>query len=127
MNIILYNGKIYAGRDLSLHEAIGITDNKIAAIGTNEELLSMADDQTQKLDIGGKAVFAGFNDSHMHLLNYGYTRGMVPLFDANSIEDIQQRSIKFISENPVQEGEWVFGRGWNQDLLVDEKNLPNTP
>ena len=124
MDLILHNGKVYAGRELTLHEAIGITGNKIAAVGTSRELLAMSGDRTKKIDLAGKAVFAGFNDSHMHLLNYGYSRMMVPLFDANSIEDIQARSKKFIEENPAEEGTWIFGRGWNQDLFEEEKVFP---
>ncbi len=124
MDIILFNGKVYAGEELKVAEAVAVKGNKIAAIGSSEELLALKTSESQLIDLEGKAVFPGFNDSHMHLLNYGYSKTMIDLIGATSIEDIQRRSESFIAENGYEEGEWIMGRGWNQDFFTGKKEFP---
>ncbi len=125
MDLILYNGKIYSGENLTPVEAVGVKDKKINILGNDEEILSQKSENTKIINLDGKSVFAGFHDSHMHLLNYGYSKTMIDLIGSKSIDDIQERSRKFISENSFEDGEWIFGRGWNQDYFEGEKVFPN--
>lgn len=117
MDRILHNGKVYRGLELEMVSAIGIKDSKIVMLGSDDFVLESKTEQTQCIDLKGRAVFAGFNDSHMHLLNYGYTRTMVRLTGARSIEDLQERARDFIEQNDFEEEEWILGRGWNQDYF----------
>jgi predicted amidohydrolase YtcJ len=66
--IILHNGKIYTmAVDPPIAEAILIEGNLIVAIGTNDAILDMADENTTIFDLQGRAVFPGFIDPHTHL------------------------------------------------------------
>lgn len=69
--LILYNGKITTLN--SAHpqvSAIAIADGRIVATG-GEELLGTANDKTQRIDLKGRRVIPGLNDSHMHVIRGG--------------------------------------------------------
>lgn len=64
---ILYNGSIYtAGREWSKVQAVALAGPKIAAAGTNEQILKYREKNTQVIDLQGKMVLPGFVDSHAH-------------------------------------------------------------
>ena len=52
-------------------EAIAIKDGKIDAAGTNDEILRQRGPATKVIDVGGRAVIPGLNDSHMHPIRGG--------------------------------------------------------
>ena len=66
---VFYNGTVFTGEGFI--EAFVTDDNKFVATGSNAALLEQYPDVPQH-DLGGKFVCAGFNDSHMHVLNDGY-------------------------------------------------------
>lgn len=125
MDIILYNGKICTlDNENTIAEAIVIKGNKIEFIGKNEEALQLKKKDTKIIDLEGKMAVPGFNDSHMHLLNYGYTATKVKLNDATSIEDLILLGKKALNNRQLKKGDWLLGRGWNHDYF-DNKRLPN--
>ena len=74
MITLYYNGKIYTGT-LPLVTCFAVEDGTICFAGREEE----APEADVRIDLKGKFVCAGFNDSHMHLLNYGQSLKMAPL------------------------------------------------
>ena len=42
---------------------------------------------------------------------------MVDLSGTKSIEELQQRIRQYIIKNRINKGEWIRGRGWNQDCF----------
>ena len=65
---VLHNGTIVTvDEDFSIAEAVAIKDGLIVAVGSNSEVLALAGSGTEKMDLGGKTVLPGFNDSHLHL------------------------------------------------------------
>lgn len=116
MDLILYSGRIYTMNN-SEFEAIAIEGKKIKAVGSNEEILKLKKTHTETIDLKGKLVFPGFNDSHMHLMGYGAALCQVDLSKAKSIEDLINLTKEFIEDNQIKPGTWVIGRGWNQDYF----------
>jgi len=125
MDTILVNGKVYTvDNKRSIKEAIAIKNGIIADIGTNEEILSLKNDNTEIIDLKGKLILPGFNDSHMHLVNLGYTLSKVSLYGVSSLDQIGKRIYEYIEENKLKKGTWIMGNGWNQDYFQDEKRFP---
>lgn len=115
MGTILKNGRIHTlDCNDSIAEAVFMEEGKIAAVGTNEEILKLAKDGDTVIDAEGKTVMPGFYDSHVHLLSYGYSLTMAYLDDCKSIEDVIECLKKYIEDNNIPEGTWVEGRGWNE-------------
>lgn len=125
MDKIFINSKIYTmDKGRNIYEALGVNRNKIEALGSTSEILLLKDSNTEIIDLEGKTVVPGFNDSHMHLLNYGYSLTQVNLIGTDSAEEINERVKEFISKEQIEKGKWVRGRGWNQDYFKGEKRFP---
>lgn len=63
---ILHNAKIATNGVPPFVEAIAIKDGQIDAAGTNDEILRQGGPATKVIDVGGRTVIPGLNDSHMH-------------------------------------------------------------
>jgi len=124
MDIILINGKIRTmDNKRSIVEAVAIADGKISAVGSIDEMLKLKKENTKVLDLNRKTVLPGFNDSHVHLLNYGYSLTKVDCSGARSIDEVVERGKTFISEKSIKSGEWVLGRGWNDIMFKEKREL----
>ena len=74
MDMIIFNGKGYTmDNNNSRFAAVSIKDGLIYSIGSNEDILREKTSKTKLVDAQGKMILPGFNDSHMHLLSYGYS------------------------------------------------------
>lgn len=118
MKTVYYNGEVYTG-EWPLASAFAVEDGKFVFAGTDEEAAALAADA--RVDLGGAFVCAGFNDSHMHVLNFGQSLTVAPLYaHTTSIEDV----IACLKDTKPGRGGWILGRGWNQDFFSGEKRMP---
>ncbi|WP_226702999.1 amidohydrolase [Microbulbifer elongatus] len=56
--------------------AIALHDGRVLAIGGDKEVMQLATDRTQVIDLAGKRVIPGLNDSHTHLIRGGLNYNM---------------------------------------------------
>ena len=125
MKAVFYNGKVYTGEE-TLKEAFLVEDGVITAVGTDAELLTSADTETVRNDLSGSFVCPGFNDSHMHLLNYGKALRSADLSGhTDSLEGMIRYLKAYAEAHPPREGQWLTGRGWNQDYFQDVTRMPD--
>ncbi len=124
MRKIYYGGQVFAGH-LPLQQAFIVEEDHFVGAGSNEEILAQRQPEDEMLSLEGHFVCAGFNDSHMHLLNYGYTMEQCDLGKAtDSLENLKQALRDFAKEHPGGSADWLLGRGWNQDRFVPAGNIP---
>lgn len=124
MRTIYTGGRVFTG-EMPLQEAFIVAEGRILAVGTAAEMLSMRGAADEVCDLAGRFVCAGFNDSHMHLLNYGNTMGMCKLGEAtDSLGALQQALRDFAQARQLRPGEWLLGRGWNQDYFAPATGIP---
>ncbi|MDR7856807.1 amidohydrolase [Tissierella sp.] len=120
MRTLLKNGKIYIEKNTFV-EALLIEDGIIKKYGTNEELSLL--DADEIVDLEGKTVLPGLNDSHLHLAGIGSAMSSCNLTPARSIDDLIRIGREFIEDNPGLTA--MFGGGWNQDYFTSgEKRMP---
>lgn len=120
MRKILYGGKIYVEKG-NFQEALILDNNIILTVGSNEEILKNRADQL--INLAGKTVLPGLNDSHLHLVEVGASMNSCDLASSRSIDDLLEMGRNFLSEN-MEVGS-ILGRGWNQDYFTDgEKRMP---
>jgi predicted amidohydrolase YtcJ len=122
MRTLFTNGKIYQKRNV-FAEAMLIENNTIKKVGSNLELIPYIID-SNVIDLQGKTVLPGFNDSHLHLYGTAAFMCAVNLHGCLSIDEIISRSKEFIRDHENTE-ETLIGRGWNQDFFTDEVRLPD--
>src|SRR5581483_2236660 len=87
---ILYNGNIWTGDErLPRAQAIAISDGRILAVGSNDDVLHLLSPLTRKVDLGSKTVLPGFNDAHSHPF-YSYVDHLKKVAcDKDSVDAIQ--------------------------------------
>ena len=122
MKTIYHGGQVFTGA-LPLQEAFIVEGGRFLASGTDEEILALLEDGDVLVPLEGRFVCPGFNDSHMHLVNYGNLMNMCDLTgDATrSLAAVQQALRTFAAAHP--EG-WIIGRGWNQDFFTPATDIP---
>jgi predicted amidohydrolase YtcJ len=83
------------------------------AVGSNADVSSVADRNSEILDMHGKTILPGLTDSHIHLQHLGRSLTMVNC-ETDQIQDCYDR-LK-VRANGTVPGEWILGYGWNQNL-----------
>ncbi len=126
VDLILINGDIVTMNPSNPRaEALAVKGDRFIKIGNNQEILSLKTDKTKIIDLENNLLVPGFNDAHLHLLNYGYSLKMIDLASLKSINEIINKAKDFISTNNIAPGEWIRGKGWNHEFFIDEKRFPN--
>lgn len=124
MDLILLNGKIVTmDKDIPQAQAVAVKEGLIVKVGSNYDVLALQDNTTKVIDLDGKLLLPGFNDSHMHLLNYGLSLNTADLSQADSIDSLIHKVKSFIAAKNIDSKDWILGNGWNQDYF-SEKRLP---
>ncbi|WP_313340345.1 amidohydrolase [Sedimentibacter sp.] len=113
MRTILKNAKIYVDKE-NFQESMLISDGIIKEVGTDEYILNFEADNV--IDLDGKTVLPGLNDSHMHLSAIGEAMSLCDLTPCRSIDEIIETSKRFLINNTNLN--IIVGRGWNQDNFV---------
>ena len=121
---ILLNGKIITlDPKSSVVQALAIRDGRIAAVGTNDEIKTLAGPATRTVDVGGRTVIPGLIDSHIHAMRAGLTYSVelswigVPSL-AKGLEMIREAA------RNSRPGTWIkVGGGWTE-LQFPEKRGP---
>ena len=125
MKTAYFNGYVYTG-DWPLQEAFLVEDGVFTKTGTDAEILDSLGPVDAKVDLDGRFVCAGFIDSHMHLLNFGQTlHGAQLAAHTQSLHELLAYLKTFLDEKPPRPGQWLKGRGWNQDYFSDVQRMPS--
>lgn len=117
------NGKFYTMNwENPRAGAVGISGDRIVAVGSVEMVRSLASNETEFIDLCGKVVFPGFIDAHVHFMQTGLDRTAVYL---NKVGNIQGM-LRLVEEQAgnTYEGGWVRGYGYDETKL-GEKRVPS--
>jgi predicted amidohydrolase YtcJ len=118
VDLLLYNGKIVTVDDaFSIRNAIAVKDGRVVAVGAND--LVNRFNATRAIDLHGRTVLPGFNDTHVHL--GGQSRRNINLIDTKSIAQLKDQ----IRDKARELGpkEWITGAGWDEYQMT-EKRVP---
>jgi predicted amidohydrolase YtcJ len=118
MDIAILSASVLTGNpDQPRAEAIGITDNKIVVVGTDEAVKEQITDKTKVFEMPGRLITPGLVDAHLHFLNFGMSLRWVNLRNLPSLEACREKIREAVSKH--KPGEWIIGRGWNQNKWED--------
>lgn len=124
MKTLYLDGRVFTGA-LPLQEAFAVEDGHILAVGTSREISGLFADGDERISLRGRFVCPGFNDSHMHLLNYGASLEQCDLSQCTgSLSQLQDALRAFIRATKPAKGTWIRGRGWNQDYFSPATGIP---
>lgn len=119
-DLLVLNGTIYTVDSLfTKAEAMAVLDGKIVASGTISSILNKYESDSV-LDLRGKFIYPGFIDPHSHFRGYALGLQYIDLVGSLSFKEVTDR----ISARQHTTGQWVVGRGWDQNLWAD-KTFPD--
>jgi predicted amidohydrolase YtcJ len=112
LTIAIVNGVVWTGQpDNPLAEAVALSGDRIAAVGSTSEIRSRVSPQTTIIDAHGGMVVPGFIDSHVHFLAGGMNLASVQLRDAKTPAEFISRLRAFASTVPPET--WITGGDWD--------------
>ena len=102
-------------------QALAVRDGRIVALGSNEDIRALRNGRTETVDVGGRLVLPGFQDTHIHLQDSGteLSTGAV-LYSAETPAQLQKLVADYAAAHPNDA--WIRGWGWNAGVF-GEKNL----
>ena len=118
VDLILTNGKVLTvDSEFSIRNTVVIDDGLI--IETGDAGLTQKYKSQKIVNLEGKVLMPGFNDSHTHIR--GRPQRYIELGKVTSILEIQELISNKVAA--IGEGEWITGYGWSEDEL-DEGRRP---
>ena len=108
-------------------QAIAIRGDRIAAVGTSDEIKRSAGSNTRVIDLHGQLAIPGFIESHGHFTGVGEMKFELDLTKAQTWDEI----VAMVGEaaKTKKPGEWIRGRGWHQEKWASrpEPNVEGFP
>jgi predicted amidohydrolase YtcJ len=109
--LILERGAVYTlNKAQPWAEAAAVAGGKIVFVGSNSDVKKYRGKATKILDLAGKMVLPGFQDSHVHLISGGMELEQCNLNDLQTKAEILAKIRDYAAQNP--EKSWIVGGGW---------------
>ncbi len=123
-DLVLRNGRITTlDRAKPEAAALAIKDGLVMATGAEAEVLQLADDATRVIDLGGRRVIPGLNDSHTHLIRGGLNYNMELRWEGvPSLADALRMLKEQAERTPAPQWVRVVG-GWSEFQFA-ERRMP---
>jgi predicted amidohydrolase YtcJ len=110
--LLLMHGKIWTENPSQPEaQAIAVLGNRILAVGSDSAIGKLEGRHSRVVDLAGRRVMPGFNDSHVHFLDGGSSLAGVRLGDADSADELRRRIGAFAKTLP--KGAWVRNGNWD--------------
>jgi len=121
---ILMNGRITTlNPRMPEAEAIAISDGKVLETGSNAEIMRLKGPGTEVIDLGGRRVIPGLNDSHTHLIRGGLNFNMELRWEnVPSLVDALRMLKDQAARTPAPQWVRVVG-GWSEFQFA-ERRMP---
>jgi predicted amidohydrolase YtcJ len=123
-DMILLNGRFHTvDKAQPLATAVAIQDGKFLAVGDAEEVMRHHGQSTQVIDLQGRTVIPGLNDSHLHLIRGGLNYNLelrwegVPSL-ADALRMLREQALR--TPHP----QWVRVIGGWTEFQFAEKRMP---
>jgi len=120
------NGNVITMNHRVISQAVAVKNDRIIGVGTNEQVMAMFNQMTHIIDLQGSTLLPGFIDTHTHILGFGFSFSSIDLFNVRSHAQLVETCKAYIRNNEIPKGNWVLGRGFNQNEFTDKKNFPTT-
>ena len=127
LDIAFKNGSVITvNAQDEIAQAVGVKGNKIVFVGSNEDIDQLIDEKTQVIDLKGRTLMPGLNDSHYHpILN-----GMIGTeLDSAMVDTGFARAkdipallaiLKAVTDTKAP-GKWVSSMGFEATLLKEQR------
>ena len=109
--------------NLSTAEALGVSGDTLAVVGTTTEVLAWAGDEADVIDIAGKTIIPGLIESHNHISIGAIweTHANCSSVTCGTIEDVLNTIAERVAT--TEPGQWVQGFGFDDTAIAEMRHL----
>ena len=119
-DLVLHGGKVVTlDKRSTIAQSVAIRDGRFLAVGSDAQVKRLAGPKTQSIDLRGRAVVPGLNDSHTHFRAAGLALYTVSMRNAKSVREALDAIKAFAAKK--KPGEWIIGGAWHPPSQLAEK------
>lgn len=117
---VFYNGTVATvNKENAFCEAIAVEGDRILAVGSSAEMLSLAGPDAERIDLKGALLLPGIHDSHLHAADYANNLTHFACDRSRSIAALQEGLRQYAQRTDAP---WVLGNGVLQEVLDEGLN-----
>lgn len=94
-------------------EAVAVTEGRIVAVGSDEEIRKLIAPSTDVIELDGRTLLPGFQDAHLHFAHGGMTACECDLYGTFTPAEHADAIVAYAARNPANR--WIVGGGWSMD------------
>ncbi len=116
VDAVYNNGRIYTvDGKRSWAEAIAVDNSAIVFVGSNDGAAAHVGSKTTVVDLHGRLMLPGLQDSHVHPIGGGIEASACDLNGLPGIAEYRTRIGEYASSNP--DVPWILGGGWAMSVF----------
>lgn len=122
-SLVLTNAKIHTVNPTAPRaQALAIDERGvIVAVGTEADVVAKAGGDAKIIDLKGRMVLPGFQDTHMHLIEAGINESLCEFEPFAKLDETLATVEECLEDS---KGEWALGSGVSMVNLLDEDDNP---
>lgn len=110
-DLVLRHGVVYTmSPSRPWADAVAVRDGRVVYVGEDSGVDKFVGIATAVVDLGGRLVLPGFQDSHAHPLSGGLELGECNLYTARTPAEVEGAIRAYVSQHP--DLPWIRGNGW---------------
>ena len=119
-DLVLRGGAILTGDAARPRaHAVAVRGGVIVAVGDDADVTKLVGAKTRVVELAGRTVVAALTDAHAHLVGLGLGASEIDLRGCGSADDCAHRVERDFDSGRGRRGQWVLGRGWDQNRFPD--------
>ena len=124
-DLVLRGGNVITVDDQgSLHEAVAIIGNRIAAVGSGRDIEPWIGSSTEVIELDGKSLLPGFIDSHNHVEHTARSEHLILRVHSPPLEssaDVLDKVAEKVAGLPAES--WILGQGTYGQEMPSKQEL----
>ncbi|MFJ2720333.1 amidohydrolase [Streptomyces sp. NPDC087437] len=119
-DLVFTRGPVHTGDPARTRaSSLAVTGDRITAVG-HDEVRELIGPRTEVVDLSGKLLLPGFQDSHIHAVYGGMELAECDLSGTVGVDEYLRRIREFADAHP--DSGWITGGGWSMESF--EGGLP---
>ncbi|MFJ2781032.1 MULTISPECIES: amidohydrolase [unclassified Kitasatospora] len=112
-DLVFTHGPVHTGDSARTRaSSLAVTGERITAVG-HDEVRELIGPKTEVIDLRGKLLLPGFQDSHIHAVYGGVELAQCDLTGTTGVDEYLRRVREFADTHP--ERAWITGGGWSME------------
>jgi predicted amidohydrolase YtcJ len=115
-DLVLRHGYVYTvDAERSVAEAVAVSGGRIVYVGSDAGVADLIGTDTRVIDLQGRMLMPGFQDSHVHPIGGGIEAAACDLNGLRGLPEYRSTILEYATNNP--DVPWILGGGWAMSVF----------